>query len=404
MSAPIVGAAESSRSKPRLAYIVTEDWFFVTHFLPVARAAREAGFDIIVVTNVTDHRRVIEAENFRLVELPANRGSFSPLTLMRIVLRLRGIMASERPDVIHAIALKAVVLAGVATLFFKKPARLFSFSGLGHLWTGFGWPKRVARTVVRLMTGLFAFNGASIFTFENEDDRREFPSLKRAIVIGGWGVETDELRPRPFERHDVLRVAFLGRMLKAKGIQDTVEAVRLARSQGCNVELDLWGKPDPGNLTSHSVEELEEVARIAGTKWHGAASDVGAVWGQADVAILLSDREGLPRSLIEAAASGLPMIATDVPGCRAIVRKGIDGLLVSCNNPAAAAEAIMRLAGDAELRERMGRAARLGFECRFSTAVVVPKVLDLYLRLAQMSLDNSSPALERQSKGRNERV
>jgi glycosyltransferase involved in cell wall biosynthesis len=404
MSASIGGAAESSRSKPRLAYIVTEDWFFVTHFLPVARAAREAGFEITVVTNVTDHRRAIEAENFHLVELPANRGSFSPLVLMRTVLRLRGIMASERPDVIHAIALKAVILVGLAALFFKEPARLFSFAGLGYLWTGFGWPKRAARTVVRLLTSLFAFNGASVFTFENEDDRREFPSLKRATVIGGWGVETDELRPRRFERHDVLRVAFLGRMLKAKGIQDTVEAVRLARSQGCNVELDLWGKPDPDNPTSHSVEELEGFAKIAGTKWHGAASDVRAVWGQADVAILLSDREGLPRSLIEAAASGLPMIAADVPGCRAIVRKGIDGLLVPCNKPAAAAEAIVRLAGDAELRERMGRAARLGFERRFSAAVVVPKVLDLYLRLAQLSLYNSSPPLERQSKGRNERI
>lgn len=388
------GSEGQSKFRTRLAYVVTEDWFFITHFLPVARAARNAGFDIIVVTNITDHRDTIKREGFSLVELSGSRASFSLLTFIRTTLRLRSIFAAERPDVVHAIAIKAIVLAGLAGLFVKEQKRLFSFTGLGYLWAGDAWPKRAARTFLRLTVRVLAAAGSSLFTFENEDDRNEFKSLRDAVVIGGWGLDPEEFKFYLRPRGDVLRLTFLGRMLKAKGVRDAVEAVRLARAQGCNVEIDLWGKPDPGNRTSHSIADLEELSKIPGATWHGAAPNVQDVWARADVAILLSEREGLPRSLIEAAASGLPMIATDVPGCRAIVRKGVDGLLVPCNKPAEAVVAIMKLAADADLRERMGRAAREGFEQRFSTAVVVPKVLELYLRLTQKDSGGLPPIVD----------
>jgi glycosyltransferase involved in cell wall biosynthesis len=383
MKATAGALAASAGPKPRLVYVVTEDWSFVTHFLPMARAARDAGFEVVVVTRVQEHRAAIEEEGFRLVNLGADRSTFDPLKLLRTIFSLRKILKTEKPDLIHALALKSVVLGGIAAGVSKSPAKILSVTGLGYLWTSDGPKQRVARALVRGLVGRLARNGNTRFTLENPDDLSDLGLGEGASVIGGWGIDADALKPSATPRQPPLRVAFLGRMLRSKGIADTVEAVRRARAMGVDVELDLWGLPDHGNLTSHTTQELEKFAATAGVTWRGRAPDVRAVWSGADIAILLTQREGLPRSLIEAAASGLPMIATDVPGCRSIVRDGVDGFLVPRCDPDAAAKAIARLARDQFLRARMGAAARLGFEARFTTDAVVPRIVDLYLELTR---------------------
>ena len=336
---------------------------FLTHFLSVARGARDAGFEIAVVTNVQSHRSRIEAENFRVVPIQICRGAFGPVALIRYLLQIHRIISDEQPDVIHCIAIKAVVFGGPAAAFEKHSARLLSFTGLGYLWAGDRLTKRMARAAVRALASWFSRERRTIITFENEDDRQEFYGQNRSVVIGGWGAAANSLQLlEPTMRTGSVRIVFFGRMLRAKGIADAVKAVRLARSQGYNVELELWGKPDLENMTSYTVRDLEEFSQVAGVKWMGCAVSVDEVWRRADIAILLSEREGMPLSLIEAAAAGLPMIATDVPGCRSIVRNGIDGVLVPSGNVEAAAEAIGRLAGDGELRKRMGRAAREAFD------------------------------------------
>jgi glycosyltransferase involved in cell wall biosynthesis len=241
----------------------------------------------------------------------------------------------------------------------------------------------MARTTVRLILSLIAFRATPVFTFENKDDADEFPSLKRKIVIGGWGIEPGTPPSREHTQADVpVSVVYLGRMLKAKGIAATVQAVQLAR-QVTNVRLDLWGTPDPGNLTTLTESELLEISELEGIQWHGWAADIPQIWQRADIAILLSEREGMPRSLIEAAAAGLPMIAFDVPGCRSIVRNGVNGFLVPRGNVQAVAEAIKMLADDAQLRREMGCAARADFEQRFSTGSILPRITGIYLNLVR---------------------
>jgi glycosyltransferase involved in cell wall biosynthesis len=210
----------------------------------------------------------------------------------------------------------------------------------------------------------------------------EFPRLKNGIVIGGWGTEIEPPQSTRKASDDLVRVTFLGRMLRAKGIEDTVEAVQSARKQDHRIELELWGRIDPANPTSYTAGELKRLSDVDGVEWRGEAPDVATVWERADIAILLSEREGMPRALIEAAAYGVPMIATNVPGCRSVVQDGVNGLLVPCNNPAVAAEAILRLARDVDLRERMGQMARELFEKRFSKDAVVPRILEIYSSLA----------------------
>jgi glycosyltransferase involved in cell wall biosynthesis len=363
-----------------LAYIVTEDWFFVTHFLPLARAARDDGFEVIVITQINEYGPQLKAEGFKLVSLPADRSAFGIVSLLKTISRMRTIVGREQPDIVHAIALKSVVLGGVAIAFAGRPAQVFSFTGLGYLWAGSNIFVRMARRVVRLAVKLLSSSKRTVFTFENEDDAEEFGALRNKVVIGGWGLASDDITPAPYQKRSRLRIVFLGRMLRAKGVEIAVRAVCLARHL-VEVELELWGSPDEGNVTSYTKEELEAFSQCEGVRWCGRSENVVDTWHRADIAILLSDREGLPRALIEASAAGVAMIASDVPGCRAIVRNGINGILVSRDDEKQVAEAIVKLVRDSELREEMGRAARRDFEKNFSTETVIPKILQLYSSL-----------------------
>src|SRR5262249_25755609 len=175
-----------------------------------------------------------------------------------------------------------------------------------------------------------------------------------------------------------VRVAVVARMLLLKGIAETVEAVRRARAQGAPVELHLYGAPDPSNRRSYSEDQLRRWAAEPGIVWHGAIDDVARVWRENHVAMLLSYREGLPKALVEAAAAGRPIIASDVTGCREVVRGGVEGLLVPLGDADAAARALARLAADAELRARLGAAANARFRERFTEDAVMRTMTALY--------------------------
>jgi len=171
-------------------------------------------------------------------------------------------------------------------------------------------------------------------------------------------------------------------MLKSKGIAEAVAAVERARNLGAPVELSLCGKPDPRNPNSLTEDTLRSWSTVPGIRWHGHVPDVARVWQEHHIALLLSYREGLPRALVEAAAAGRPIVATDVVGCREVVRNGKEGLLVPLGDIEAAARALVKLAGDAGLRERMGRAANTRFHEAFTADAVARVVGALYRALA----------------------
>ncbi|MDH6688324.1 glycosyltransferase involved in cell wall biosynthesis [Bradyrhizobium japonicum] len=368
-------------ARPRILYIVPEDETFTTHFLEPARAARAAGFDVMVATFVRHQRDAIEREDFRLLEMPTERASLSLVSLLRSILRLRTILAEERPDLVHALSIRSIVLLGLSGPVGRKYPLLASFTGLGQLWGRAGWAAEMARGFVRLQACWLSRGRTALVSFENEDDRREFPHPADSVIFGGWGIEIGSRRSTKRSGDGPVRVAFLGRMLRSKGLATVVEAVSLARAQEPQIELELWGTPDPGNPTSYTVDELNQLTTIDGVAWMGKAPDIATVWERTDIAILLSESEGMPRALMEAAGYGIPMIATNVPGCRSVVRDGVDGFLVPLNDPVAAAEAIVRLARDPASRNHMGRMARQQFDERFSRDAVVPKILEIYSRL-----------------------
>jgi len=372
---------------PKLLFFHSEDWAFCRHFLPMARAAQAAGFDVAVAVRVRNDAERLVAAGCRVIPLEAERRSLGPVEIIRAVSRMNRIVRSERPDVVHCIALRTVVLGGLAARLAGAPRLVLAPTGLGHLWIENGAIERLARPLARFMIGRVLRAPATHYLFENREDPREFgldPAGANVTIVGGAGVDPAQVPTTPEPSAPPVKVAVVGRMLIPKGIAETVEAVRRARAQGAPVELNLYGEPDPSNRRSYSDDQLRRWAAEPGIAWHGPTDDVARVWRENHVAMLLSYREGLPKALVEAAAAGRPIVASDVTGCREVIRDGVEGLLVPLGDVDAAARALVRLANDAALRARLGAAAHARFHERFTEVAVVRTLTEFYAGLRRM--------------------
>lgn len=373
-------------ARKTLVFVVTEDWFFASHFLPMLRAAQRAGFDPIVLTRVRQHASVIEAAGGRVIPFEADRGSLDPFAIVRSVFGMARILRRERATVVHAIALRSIVVGGAAARLARVPAILFAVTGGGFLTarsdsTGSGLTRLLALLVRRGLA-----RSDTQFLFENEDDPRRFgmqPNNGSVTIVGGAGVDPDYYEPTTERRPGPLRIALVSRMLWSKGADLAVEAATLARIQGAEVELSLFGAPDPLNPRAVPEETLREWSAREGITWHGATQDVRKVWADHDIACLPSrGGEGLPRMLLEAAASERALVTTEVAGCRSFVRDGLDGIVVPPNDPIALANAFLRLATDRSLVERMGQSARRRVvEDGYTEEAVATVVERLYTRM-----------------------
>jgi glycosyltransferase involved in cell wall biosynthesis len=367
----------------RIAFIVTEDWFFASHFLPMARAARELGLDVTVLTRVRQHRAAIEAAGARVVALEAERRSLNPMAAGYAAGQMAAALKAIRPDIVHCIALRSVLVGGAACLMAGIDARVYALTGLGFLGARTDRVGRLARRAIRLLVRGPLESPGTRYLFENEDDPRllglDPADADRVAIVGGAGIDPDALPEQAMPPAPPLRVAVVSRMLWSKGIDLAVAAARLARAEGAAIELSLYGAPDPSNPKAVPEATLRAWSAEPGITWHGPTDDVGAVWREHHVVCLASrGGEGLPRSLLEGAAAGRAIITTDVAGCRRLVRDGLEGLIVPPNDEGALARAFAALAGDPSRVATMGRAARTRVLDGFTERAVMDRVKALY--------------------------
>ncbi|HLH92650.1 MAG TPA: glycosyltransferase family 4 protein [Xanthobacteraceae bacterium] len=372
---------------PRLLFVVTEDWYFLSHRLPMARAARDAGFEVHVATNVTDGTAAIAREGFILHPVRFARGKLSPTATLATVATLRRLHRELAPDLVHHVALQATILGALAA-FGRRGARVNALTGLGYSFISDSVKARIVRAIVGTTLRLLVDRPRSVALVQNPDDRDQLQKLgiaaERIVLIPGSGIDVERLKSMP-EPAGAVTLGFVGRLLDDKGIRVLVASHRRLRAKGTTIELLIAGTPDPANPASVPHAEAEAWGREPGITWLGHVDDITTVWARAHIAVLPSRREGLPKSLLEAAACGRPMVATDVPGCREVAIPGQTGLLVPPDDPSALAAAIETLANDAALRARYGRAARALAEERFSDAAIGRAITALYLRLVRSS-------------------
>ncbi|MBI4367036.1 MAG: glycosyltransferase family 4 protein, partial [Deltaproteobacteria bacterium] len=335
-------------SPPRLVYLVTEDWYFVSHRLPMARAAKRAGFEVHVATRVVDQATAIEREGFILHRLSWRRGSLDPIRLLSAVREVRGLYRRVQPTLAHHVALVPTIVGSLAALGLPVVC-LNALAGLGYAFTSRTPKAAVIRfTLERLLRWLLGRKRAAVLV-QNPDDRAAMQSLgvcsDKIALIPGSGVDVDTLTPLP-ESPPPIAIGFVGRLLTDKGLPTLIAAHELLVRRGRQVELLIAGGPDPANPASIPEGTIAEWRQRPGLTFLGHVDDVRTLWAKAHIAVLPSLREGLPLSLLEAAACGRPIVATNVPGCREIARQDINALLVPVQNAAALANAIEQLADD----------------------------------------------------------
>ena len=373
------GVAAQSR---RLLFVVTNPAFFLSHRLPVALAAQKAGFEVHVATMDGPTVPVVQGHGFVHHVIPLWRSGKNPVQEFRSIWALWRVCRDVRPDIVHAVTIKSVLYGGIAARLAGVPAYVAAISGLGYVFTrqqrGFDYLRLAATVLYRLALG----HPNSRVIFQNTADRQMLEDARvvrpeQPVLIRGSGVDLDEYRyvPEPPEPVVVLCVA---RLLKDKGVYEFVDAARLSQGRGDSMRWVLVGSPDPGYPASLSESEVRAWHDEGVIEWLGERTDIAELNQQAHIAVLPSYREGLPKSLVEAAASGRAIVTTDVPGCRDAIEPGVTGVLVPPHDAAALADAVRDLATDTARRMDMGRAGRELAEKEFDIEHIAQKQLDVY--------------------------
>lgn len=367
----------------KLLFVVTEDWYFVSHRLPLAVAAQKAGFDVAVATRVKEHGETIRAAGIRLIPFSLSRSRGNPLREVATLVRL---YCRERMDIVHHVALKPVLYGALAARLAGVPRVVNAVAGLGWLFMSSGLAVRTLRPVIcRMLASLLGVPHSRTIV-QNPDDFGLLVKIgvpeDRLRLIRGAGVDTEVFTPALESPPEPVTVLLSARMLWAKGVGEFVEAARRLTQAGVKARFVLVGDPDTGNPVSVPVEVLRAWHGENGVEWWGHRDDMPSVFHTAHIACLPSYYgEGLPKVLLEASACGLPIITTDAPGCREIVRDSDNGFLVPMRDVQALAVALRRLIDNAALRAKMGARAREIVLAEFSQEQVIAETLAVYREL-----------------------
>lgn len=371
---------------PKLLFLITEDWYFCSHRLVLAREAKRRGYDVVVATRVERHRDQILSAGLKLIPITMERNGRNPWTEFLSICELVRIYRSERPDIVHHVAIKPVIYGSLAARISGVPNVVNAIAGMGYVFISRSWKARVLRPFLKRAMGVLLNRPNARIILQNPDDfsmlvEAGIADPDRTDLIFGSGVDVGEFRFFPEPDGDTT-VMMCSRMLWEKGVGEFVEAARILRSEKIQARFVLVGDIDTGNPGTVSRSQLEAWNDEGTVEWWGHRNDMPAVLAQAHIACLPSYREGMPKSLIEASSCGRPIVTTDSPGCREIVKDGENGFLVPVRDSAALAAAIRKLLDDRPLRRRFGARGREFVMEKFSLEKVIDDTLAVYGRLS----------------------
>jgi glycosyltransferase involved in cell wall biosynthesis len=345
----------------RILFLINVDWFFASHFLHLAERARAEGAEVVLATEISgDRTRFIDA-GLDLIELPVTRGSVLPRGLVRAARLVAADLKAHPGTVISAFGLFGIVVGALASFLSGSRQRVFYITGRGYTAVSPTLKGRLVRLLSKIICRGFADSQATRWIGENTSDIESLCPARaiaegRTAVAGGAGVDPAIFTPQPFPPSPPLKLLLVGRMIWSKGIDQAVEAVQRARSKGAAVELTIAGGLDTGNPAGLKADDMARFEAIEGVTWLGEVKGVANLWSEHHAAILPSrGGEGVPRSLIEAAACGRPIITTDVPGCLELAQSS-DGIAVRSDDVDALADAIVAFAANPRLEARGARA------------------------------------------------
>jgi glycosyltransferase involved in cell wall biosynthesis len=374
------------KDRPRLLFVVTEDWYFVSHRLPLALAALKAGFDVALATRVNQHGSLIENSGLTLFPVAFQRASLNPLADLKTIRQLIKIYRNYRPDIVHHVALKPILYGNAAARVAHVKSVVNALGGLGFVFSSNSVRAGLLRKAIIPALRIALRNNYNRTIVQNTDDRRRLLELGIATpttirLIRGSGVDLathsrcDSLKQPPL-------IILPARLLREKGIYEFVAAARQLHLLGIKARFALVGKIDPMNPSSVPAQQLESWRNEGHVEIWGWRQDMDAVFEQTQIVCLPTTyNEGLPRALLEASASGCAIVASDIPGCRELIKHDETGLLVPPGDTQLLVAALKNLIENPAKRESLGHAARQALDPDFTIETIVSQTLHIYREL-----------------------
>ena len=372
--------------KSRILIVVNVDWFFLSHRLPVARAAMDRGYEVFVATADTGVRKKIEEYGIQFVEAPFLEKSHSFLSELYMIIKLGRLYKRIEPDLVHHVTIRPVLYGSIASRLYRVPAVVNALSGLGYVFINQGIKNRALRAVVSRLLKIGFSHPNQLLILQNDDDRQKF--IRRGLVrpeqiriIRGSGVDSEQFYPQNDQKREELQVAFVGRLLWDKGIGEFVDAASKLIERGVKAKFHIYGSQYKNNPESVPDDVLDKWKSDGLVTFHGHREKIEEQLSQIDIVCLPSYREGLPKALLEAASAGLPIVTTDTPGCREVVDDGVNGFLVPPQNTTLLAERLIELIENPDLRSQFGKAGREKVLNEFTVDKVVEETMSIYRSL-----------------------
>lgn len=372
----------------KIILFANTDWYLYNFRRSLALALKEAGYEVLLISPDGEYGKKFYDLGLRWQALPMNRRSLNPLREMCLLLHLVMLFRRERPALVHGFTIKSAVYGALAARLAGVPARVSAVAGMGYVFTSDALKARLLRPVVRGLMRLSLGGGEARLILQNPDDVLLFRSTglvdgARIRMIRGSGVDCRRFLTRESARSvgEPFTVLLAARLLWDKGIAEYVSAARSLKAESRRIRFLLAGAPDSGNPAAVSTKDVNAWTQEGLLECLGHVDDMPGLLSRVDVVVLPSYREGLPKTLIEAAACGLPLITTNVPGCREVVTHGLDGLLVPARDASALALAIARLHADPALAQRLGQAARAKALAEFDEEIVIARTMEVYREL-----------------------
>jgi glycosyltransferase involved in cell wall biosynthesis len=370
---------------PKIVSFSNTAWYLSNYRLPIDRILRDRGWEIVMASPDDRFRPKIEAAGFRWREIRMSRSGINPFEEIATVRQVAAILREEKPDILHTFTMKGNVNGSLGARLAGVRNVVNSIAGLGFVYSSDAPLARALRAPAGLLYRAALSRGRVIF--QNGEDldifvRQGMVAHERAALIRSSGVDVQEFQPSPRPADGPVRVLYAARLLWTKGLGELVQAAEELRRRGVEIELLVAGEPDPGNPASIPAAQLEAWQQAGLVRCLGFQSDMAGLMATCHIICFPSKhKEGTPRFLVEAAAAGLPIVTTRNRGCVEVVRDGVNGILVPVGAVAELADALQRLAGDQELRERMGAEGRRIAEEEFSVDQVADRTEAVYREL-----------------------
>jgi glycosyltransferase involved in cell wall biosynthesis len=387
--------------KRKMIFLLNDAKFLLSHRLEFSIAMRDEGYEMHIICACKEKETIsyLESEGFYFHQLPITRSGLNPFGELRAILNIYRLFKQIKPDLSYMVSIKAVIYGGLISRILKVPSVLITISGLGYVFISKTLKAKFFQKIaLSLYKIVFKHKNIKVI-FQNPDDKSYFLSLNlldksKALLIKGVGVDLEKFYPEKNEPEGKICVSMVSRLLRDKGVREFIEAAKIIKSQNHNIIMQLVGDIDPQNPASLTQSELENLIAEEVVIWKGYSDDIANIYRKSHIACLPSYREGLPKSLMEALACGLPIITTDVPGCREIICEeidgvGINGIIVPVQNGEAIAEAIIKLANQPVLRQSMRASSRIIAENEYDVHKITAEILKIANNLTTVNYTKS---------------